>query len=76
MHGAPLPDPDPVEKLDDALRDLLDEANTDPEDGLEQVVRDVVLDSEYRDGFRFYAVSPENMRRLASLVDLDQILEH
>ena len=76
MHGAPLPRPEDEGELDDAFEDLLDEMKPAGEDDLEQAVRDVIFDSDYREGFRFYSVSPENMRRLASLVDLDHLLGH
>jgi hypothetical protein len=76
MHGAPLPRPENEEELDDAWEDILEEMEPREEDDLEQAVRDVVFESEYRSGFRFYAVSPEDMRRLAALVDLDHLLDH
>jgi len=76
MHGGPLPRPEDEEELDDAFEDLLDEMKPAGEDDLEQAVRDVVFESEYRNGFRFYAVSPKDMRRLAALVDLDHLLDH
>ena len=76
MHGAPLPQPERDDELDDMLGDFTDEMAPDSGEDLEQAVRDVVFDAEYRDGFRLYSVSPENMRRLASLVDLDHVLEH
>jgi len=76
MKGAPLPRPEDEEKLDDPFEDLLDEMKPAGEDDLEQAVRDVIFESEYQDGFCFYGVSPENMRRLATLVDLDHLLDH
>ena len=76
MHGASLPRPEDEEELDDPFEDLLDEMKPAGEDDLEQAVRDVIFESEYRDGFRFYSVSPDNMRRLAKLVDLDHLLDH
>lgn len=75
MHGAPLGRPE-EEELDGDFEDFFDEMKPVEEDDLEQAVRDVIFESEYRDGFRHYSVSPENMRRLASLVDLDHILDH
>ena len=76
MHGAPLPRPEDEEELDDAFEDIFDEMQPPQEDDLEQAVRNVIFDTEYQDGFRFYSVSPDNMRRLAALVDLDHLLNH
>ena len=72
MHGGSLPRPEGEEEFED----FLDKARPVGEDDLEQAVRDVIFDSDYRDGFCFYKVSPDNMRRLAKLVGLDHLLDH
>jgi hypothetical protein len=70
---SPTPPEPREEELSEELSDFFETA--DKKD-LEQAARDLVMDAEYRDGFRFYSVSPEKMRRLAELVDLDHLFEH
>jgi len=76
MHGAPLPLPEDEEELDDAFKDIFDEMKPAEEDDLEQAVRDMIFDAEFKDGFRHYAVQLDDMRKIAQLVDLDHYLDH